>query len=196
MKHYGSLSQALVQAGLEWIDSLHTESGAEEQPPPENKPSPDQEPGKEASNKATWECTPIGYQWREGFGEPHIRTLKRTLENALPWELHEEGPTPSPDPCAILALAGNERPATLRIATDEFAPLAEKLASNVEMLEIAAECHNDPKRPSKTHANTQIRTFEANCEDLDLIIRDLRAWTSSAERGRHTEIGAHGEDRG
>ena len=57
---YGSPIQALVQAGLEWIESLHTNSVAEEQPPPENNPSPDQEPGKDAPNKVTWECVPIG----------------------------------------------------------------------------------------------------------------------------------------
>ena len=94
------------------------------------------------------------------------------LENALPWELHEEGPTPSHDPCAILALAANEQPTTPRIATDEFAQLAVNQAPNEELLEIAAECHNDPKRPSKTHASRQTRAFEANCEDLNLTIRE------------------------
>ena len=169
---YGSPIQALVQAGLEWIESLHTNSVAEEQPSPENKPSPDQKPGKEAPNKATWECVPIGYQWRAGLGKPHARTLKRTFENALPWEIHEGGLTPSRGSCAILTLAANKQPTNPRIAADKFAPLAMNQTPNEGTLKVAAECHDDPERPSKTHASRQIRTFEGNREDLNLTIRE------------------------
>ena len=95
-----------------------------------------------------------------------------TLKNVLSRVLHEEGPTPScNDLCTILAPVANEQPITLRTAADDFVPLAAIQMPNERTLEVAAGHHDDPERRSKTQANSQIRTFEANYKDLDPTVR-------------------------
>ena len=113
------------------------------------------------------------------------------LKNALFKMLQEEGPTPScNDLCRLLATvakAASEQPITLWTATDGFAPLSAIQMLNEWTLGVAAGHHDDPERQSKIHASDQIRTFEADYEDLDPTVREY-------EHGLQIEIdGCSGE---
>ena len=107
--------------------------------------------------------------------------------NVLSRTLHGEGPIPSyNDHRALLATvkrAANEQPVTLDSTRGIYVPPLSNQMLIKGTLGVATDHHDDLEKLNKSYTSDQMRTIEADYEDLDSTIREY-------EPGLRTEIDA------